>query len=409
MINKWKRIDWSIVIILLFFMGLSICLIHSGIAAWPKFKGSDTRMLFYYILGFFVFFGILLVDYRILIKYHMYIFAGGILLLVSVLFIGSEVNGAKGWIKIPGVGLNLQPAELFKLILILTLGALLAKKSKLGLSFWRDIVPLGLVTMIPFGMVMAQNDIGNALSYLVILLGMLWVGNIKYSHTLIILVIFTATFYGGVKAYINYHDDIATALEKSGKAHWLKRIDPWLMPETASSDASYHTRNAKLAIASGGMFGKGYMKGSMVQSALVPYTYSDSIIVVVGEEFGFIGVSVLILLYFILIYRLILIALECRDRAGPLIITGIVAMFLYQIFENIGMFIGLMPLTGITLPFISYGGTSLIINMVSLALVMSIRLYGQDVDDIPLPSANKKLDQTLLKSLMSRWSGQSEQ
>ncbi|GGH32649.1 FtsW/RodA/SpoVE family cell cycle protein [Paenibacillus segetis] len=396
MISKWKRIDWSIVIILLLFMGISVCLIHSGIAAWPKFKGSDTRMVFYYILGFICFFGVILIDYRILLKYHVFIFMAGMLLLVVVLFIGAELNGAQGWIKIPGIGLNLQPAELFKIVLILSLAALLMKKSKLGLSFWKDIVPLALVTLIPFALVMKQNDIGNGLAYLIILVGMLWVGNIKYSHTLIILGLVTLTFYGGVKTYISHHDEIVAALEKTNKAHYLNRIDPWLLPSEASEDASYHTRNAKLAIASGGMFGKGYMKGDMVQSAMVPYTYSDSIIVVVGEEFGFVGISVLILLYFILIYRLILIALECRERAGPLIITGIVAMFLYQIFENIGMFIGLMPLTGITLPFISYGGTSLILNMVSLALVLSIKLYGQEVDDFPLPVESKKQDRVMI-------------
>lgn len=396
MINKWKRIDWSIVIILLLFMGISVLLIHSGIAAWPKFKGSDTRMIFYYILGFIIFFGVVLIDYRVLLKYHLFIYAGGMLLLVIVLFIGAEVNGAQGWIKIPGIRLSLQPAELFKIILILSLAALLKKKSKLGLSFWKDIVPLTLVTLIPFVMVMKQNDIGNALAYLIILVGMLWMGNIKYSHTLIIVVLFTLTFYGGVKTYVSHHDEIVAALEKTNKAHWLNRIDPWLLPSEASEDASYHTRNAKLAIASGGMFGKGYMKGDMVQSAMVPYTYSDSIIVVVGEEFGFVGISVLILLYFILIYRLILIALECRERAGPLIITGIIAMFLYQIFENIGMFIGLMPLTGITLPFISFGGTSLIINMVSLAIVLSIKLYGQELDDLPLPVESKKQDRGLI-------------
>ncbi len=116
------------------------------------------------------------------------------------------------------------------------------------------------------------------------------------------------------------------------------------------------------------------MNGSSVQLALVPYTYSDSIIVVVAEEFGFVGVAVVLLLYFFLIYRLIIIALDCRSREGSIIIIGIISMFLYQIFENIGMFLGLMPLTGITLPFISYGGSSLLINMVSLGLVISIQI-----------------------------------
>ncbi len=171
------------------------------------------------------------------------------------------------------------------------------------------------------------------------------------------------------------------------RSHWVERLDPWLVPEKATAKASYHTKNAKLAIASGGMMGKGFLQGTSVQSGRVPYTYADSIFVVVAEEFGFVGSSVLLLLYFILIHRMILISLECRDRAGPYLIVGIVSMLLYQIFENIGAFLGIMPLTGITLPFISYGGTSLLINMASIGLVMSIKVHGQELeDDLPQPS-----------------------
>lgn len=141
------------------------------------------------------------------------------------------------------------------------------------------------------------------------------------------------------------------------------------------------------------MTGEGYMKGETVQSERVPLTYSDSIFVVIAEEFGFIGSSALLLLYFVLIHRLILISLESREASGPFLIVGIVAMLLYQIFENIGMFIGLMPLTGITLPFISYGGTSLLINMASIGVAMSIRIYGQEKEEdnpVPAPSSSSR-------------------
>lgn len=139
------------------------------------------------------------------------------------------------------------------------------------------------------------------------------------------------------------------------------------------------------------MSGEGYLEGSSVQNNMVPYLYSESIFVQIAEEFGFVGSAVLLLLYFILIHRLILIALVSRDRAGPFLIVGIVAMLLYQILENIGAYIGLMPLTGITLPFISFGGTSILINMASMGIAMSVLLYGQDMEeDLPMlasPSA----------------------
>ncbi|HEY2491913.1 MAG TPA: FtsW/RodA/SpoVE family cell cycle protein [Paenibacillus sp.] len=392
LLSKWKKIDWMIVVILLIFMVISVALVHSGISAWPKFEGSDKRMVFYYLAGFICFFGMFLLDFRLLLKYHWFVLAVGLFLLVIVLFIGDTVNGAKGWIEIPGVGLNIQPAEFFKLVLIISLTALLGQRNKMKLAFWQDIVPLSLFALIPFGIVMKQNDTGNALSYLVILLGVLWIGKLKYSHSIIILLILAASLVVGIKSYIAFHDQIVTYLESTDKEHWLNRIDPWLLPDEASSDASYHTRNALVAIASGGMLGEGYMKGPYVQSGFVPYTYSDSIIVVVAEEFGFIGVSVLVLLYFILIYRLIIIALECKRREGPILIVGIIAMLLYQIFENIGMFIGLMPLTGITLPFISFGGSSLLINMISIGLVISIQLYGQEEDEWVATHLYKKVD-----------------
>lgn len=228
---------------------------------------------------------------------------------------------------------------------------------------------------------MAQNDLGNALGYVVILAVVFWIGNMRLKHVLITLTIVGVAFFGFVKAYAFYHDEVFTFLEKIKREHWAERIDPWLVPEKATSKASWHTKNAGLAIGSGGIIGKGYLQGTSVQSGRVPYTYSDSIFVVIAEEFGFVGASVLILLYFILVHRMVLIALTCRDRAGPVIIVGIIGMLLYQVFENVGAFLGLMPLTGITLPFISYGGTSLLINMACIGVVMSIKLYGQEEED----------------------------
>lgn len=392
MLMKLKKIDYTIVMILLLLMGISIAVLYSATSD-TQYHGYHLRMLMYYVLGFAAFFAVSIVDFRIFIKYSLYIYLGGLGLLVLVMFIGNTYHNATGWMTIPIINQSFQPAEFFKLPLVMFLGYLLYRKRKTGLSFWRDVVPVCAVTFVPFVLVIAQNDLGNALSYLVILAGMLWIGNVKYMHALIAAVIFSSAVIGGISAYKIYHDKIYDFLVDIGREHWINRLDPWLLPEKASKDASYHTRNAKLAIASGGMTGEGYMKGETVQSERVPFTYSDSIFVVIAEEFGFLGSSVLLLLYFVLIHRLILISLECKDRAGPFLIVGIVAMFLYQIFENVGMFIGLMPLTGITLPFISYGGTSLLINMASIGLAMSIRIYGQEIDEehpVP-PSAYSRL------------------
>ncbi|GIO33158.1 MULTISPECIES: FtsW/RodA/SpoVE family cell cycle protein [Paenibacillus] len=387
MLQKLKKVDYVVVFILLIFMGVSIMAIYS-VTTGTKFAGSHIKMLYFYILAFVVFFGLVLLDYKVLVKYALYIYLFGILLLIAVNFIGSDVNGAQGWIKFGGF--SLQPAELFKLILIIFLTYLLMKRPKAKLSLWRDVLPIGGLTFIPFALVMVQNDLGNALSYILILLGLLWIGNIKFLHAFLALVILAAVAVAGIFSYIHFHDNIEKFLKNIGREHWTERIDPWLVPDKATAKASYHTKNAKLAIASGGMMGEGYMQGTSVQSGRVPYTYSDSIFVEIAEEFGFVGSSVVLLLYFILIHRMILICLECRDRAGPLLIVGVISMMLYQIFENIGAFIGLMPLTGITLPFISYGGTSLLINVASIGIVMSVRVHGHEVsEDIVSPAPQK--------------------
>lgn len=376
MLTKWKHTDWTLIVVLMMMMGICIPVVHSAVANSDKFRGLDTQMIFYYILGFGVVFLMTLVDYRLYTKYFWAVYALGMLLLLLTLTpLGQTQNGAQGWLKIGPVGM--QPAELFKLALVITIASLLARKNKDKLGFFADVIPIGLVAFLPFAVVMVQNDLGNALSYVLILLGLLWIGNLKFMHALIIFVLGAGLLFGGIKGYVTYHDQVTDFMANTLKrAHWLDRIDPWLMPEEASRDASWQTKNGKYAIAGGGMMGQGFMQGEMIQNpagSMVPYTYSDSIIVVIGEEFGFVGISLLLLLYFIMIHRMIVIALECRDRVGSYIIVGIIAMFMYQIFENIGMFMGLMPLTGITLPFISYGGTSLLINMASIGVVMSIR------------------------------------
>ncbi|WP_340014711.1 FtsW/RodA/SpoVE family cell cycle protein [Paenibacillus sp. FSL K6-1318] len=406
MLHKFKKIDYSIVFILVILMGISILSIYSTTFGRPKLEALPKSAVIFYILGFVVFFGMSMINYKFIIKNYLYIYGVGMLLLIFVMFFGKEYYGAKGWLSIFGV--SLQPAELFKLCLIVFLSAFLARKKNRPLYFGRDVIPISLCVLPPLLLVLLQNDLGNALSYVVILVGLLWIGNIKFTHALIGFMIAVAAFIGGTQAYIHYHDEIVKFLNGIGRSHWADRFDPWLVPELTSRDVLWQTYNAKLAIGSGGITGKGYMEGTTIQSNRVPLAYADSIFVQIGEEFGFIGASVLLLLYFILIHRLVLIALECKDRAGPYLIVGIIAMLLYQIFVNIGPFIGLMPLTGITLPFISSGGTSIMINMISMGIVMSIKVHTEENEDI-LGSAEQPSITDLVKKLLRRKPSQQEQ
>ncbi|WP_128103801.1 FtsW/RodA/SpoVE family cell cycle protein [Paenibacillus sp. DCT19] len=381
MLRMLKKMDGIILFVLLLLMGISIAAVYSGTQTDSTLSNHHIKTLQFYIAGFIVVIGMGLINYKLIVKYAFYLYVIGNILLLLANFVGGSVNNANGWLKL-GDTFSFQPAELFKMILILFLAHLIMKRKGRELGFWRDIVPIGCWTFIPFALVMIQNDLGNALGYVVILAAVLWIGNIKLKHALIGITIIGVAFFGFVKSYVTYHEEIFTFLEKVDREHWAERIDPWLVPEKATAKATWHTKNAGLAIGSGGIIGKGYLQGTSVQSGRVPYTYSDSIFVVIAEEFGFVGGAVLLLLYFVLIHRMVLISLECKDRAGPVIIVGIIGMLLYQVFENIGAFLGLMPLTGITLPFISYGGTSLLINMACIAIAMSIKLYGPEDEDV---------------------------
>ncbi|MDN4070956.1 FtsW/RodA/SpoVE family cell cycle protein [Paenibacillus vini] len=377
MFFKLKKVDWPMVGILLVFMVFSTLLVRSAIAPYEtQFRAYDLKTLGFYIVGFIVVFAMALVDYRTLLKYSWYIYGGGCFLLVLVFLFAPEINGARSWFMIPG-GLQFQPAELVKIILILTTAYMLGQRNGQQLRFRRDIIPISAVTLLPFILVLIQPDLGNAIIYLVVLVAMLWIGNTKYSHVLIGLTVVIAALIAFVTIFNTYNVQIHDYLEQHKKLHWYQRINTFINPDQASSDDKHQSSYAKIAIGSGGLTGDGYLQGELKNKKFVPYPYSDSIFVVVGEEFGFLGSALLLLIYFLFIYRMILIALHCIDKRGAYMIVGIAAMFLFQIFENVGMMIGLMPITGITLPFISYGGTSLLINMLCIGLVFSIKLHQE--------------------------------
>nr|WP_275983931.1 FtsW/RodA/SpoVE family cell cycle protein [Paenibacillus hamazuiensis] len=361
---------------MLILMAISGLLVYSATVDDPKIGFDLKKMLIIDGIAVLAFLGVTFIDYRIMMKIAPYLYITGIALLVAVYLFGVEKNKAKSWFKLFG-NLEFQPAELVKLLLIIALAAFLARKKGENLKFITGVVPVGVLTFVPFILVLIQPDLGNAIIFLVIFIGMLWIGNIKYTHFLVGL----ALAVGGIALFLylfsHFHDPIKEFLVSKEKGHWVARIDTFLDPNSATSDERYQVENATKAIGSGALFGEKYLHGSSVHRGYIPYAYSDSIFVVVGEEFGFMGASVLLLLYFVLIYRMILISLQCGDHGGSFIITGIVSMFVFQIFENIGMLIGIMPLTGITLPFISYGGTSLMINMMSMGLVMSIKVHQE--------------------------------
>lgn len=370
MIKNLKHIDIQVIAILLVFMGISTAVILSATQG-TIYSGFHIKNVIFYIAGFFVMLAVATFDYRLVISQSKWIYAFGIVLLVFLFFFGVTRNGATSWFNL-GI-FYFQPAELVKLTIILALARYLSLKEGEPLKLIRDIIPLLVLVLIPFFLVLMQPDLGNAIIYFVILVGMLWVGNMRLSHFLIGFGAMVVALVIFIYMFVNNQDLLMKYVQLA--PHQAERIQTFIDPMSDPKGAGYQVNQSIMAIGSGQLFGFGFLEGSSIRKGFIPYPYSDSIFVVIGEEYGFIGASFLILLYFLLIYRMIMIALTSEEMSGSYIIVGIISMFVFQIFENIGMLLGIMPLTGITLPFISYGGSSLLINMISIGLVLSIKIH----------------------------------
>lgn len=376
LLMKLKRLDLTILFLLFLFMIVSYFIVDSATMNNPDLQGNARKQLYFFIAGFLMLLCVALFDYRYILKYAWVTYVVGILLLVGLFIFTKPIYGARGWYNLGAM--KFQPAELMKFALITTVSAFMVKRKGEQLGFLRDVVPIGLIGMLPFAIITALPDLGNAVILIVIMIGLYWIGNIKISHVLIGITSIGLVVGGFLFAFLNYHEPVSKLMVNMGGNHWVERIDTFLdvkeRKDTQGKD--YQAIQGKAAIANGSLSGEGYKKGPYVQGGNVPVTYSDAIFVVVAEEFGFVGSSLLLMLYFFLIYRMIVIAMECRDRGGGYLIIGIVSLYVFQIFQNIGMFIGLMPITGITLPFVSYGGTSLVINLVAMGLVLSAKIHG---------------------------------
>nr|WP_242069371.1 FtsW/RodA/SpoVE family cell cycle protein [Paenibacillus dendritiformis] len=308
-------------------------------------------------------------DYTMLMGPVAYVLYGiGIALLLLVMFVGENINGAVRWLSIGSF--QLQPSELIKIATVLVAADLLHKRSGRTLRLVPDLLPIGAVFFVPTFLIMKQPDLGTALVFVGVLLAMLWMGNIRTSQMALLLGAIAVAIGAICWLYYADHDLLA----KLVKPHQMSRIQTFLDP-ASDPDKSWHVNNAMHAIGSGGLGGD---SGFYIERGYIPYAYSDSIYVVIGEKYGFLGSSTLLLLYF-LIYRMMLISRASRDLAGSYLVIGLAGMLVFQIFVNIGMHIGLVPLTGLSLPFISYGGSSLLVNMVSIGLVLSVQIHKDDV------------------------------
>ncbi len=358
-LSSFRDFDWVLLGFVLVLSVISVLEIKSA-TVHTKFHGFDQKQLGFLGVGLVLMFLISLIDYHRLIDIVHWAYGISIVALLAVLAFGTKVLGGRRWIKFPG-GIHFQPSEWVKLVLIVAIARYFWGLAGKELS-WTDIAKAFALVCIPMLMVLKQPDLGTSLTYLPILVCGLFLGGIRFKQAAIILLAITLLGVGAWKS------------GKHLKPYQQARINAFLNPDTDPRGSGYQIRQSLIAVGSGGIWGKGANKGTQTQGDFLPIPYTDFIFAAFCEEHGFIGALGVLLLYFLILMRLIQNAQTASDLPGTFIIMGVVAVIIFQIAVNIGMVVGLMPVTGIPLPLMSYGGSSILFTFLALGIVMNIRM-----------------------------------
>jgi rod shape determining protein RodA len=358
--SSYRDFDWTLLVLLGILSVISVLEIKSA-TAMTKFHGFDHKQIEFLLVGVVMMFVISAVDYHRLIDISNWLYGVFLLLLVAVKIVGTSVLGAKRWIKFPG-GIHFQPSEWMKLVLILLLARFFWSRTGRPLS-WSDILKSFALVLVPLLIVFKlQRDFGTSLTYLPILVVMLFLAGLTWRQAGILLLSFSL---------------LTGAVLKSGKVlkpYQVQRLTSFINPGDDPRGSGYQVLQSKIAVGSGGIWGKGTNQGTQTQGDFLPIPYTDFIFAALSEEHGFIGAVLVLLLYFLILMRLVQNAQTAKDVPGSLIIMGVVAVLTFQIAVNVGMVVGLMPVTGIPLPLLSYGGSSVIFAFLAIGIVMNIRM-----------------------------------
>lgn len=354
----YYRLDKVIVFvsIILFLIGL-LCLYS---ASYTKGTLSSRELVFkqilWFLLGCVPFMVVVLVEYQRIVDLGFLLYGFAILLLILVLLLGRERLGAQRWLTISGF--SFQPSEFTKIVYIIAMSSYLGR-IRIRIQEFRYVAGSLIISAVPFIFILIQPDLGTAVILLPVLFAMLFVAGAKVRHLVYL------ALSGFLLMPLFWH---------LLKEYQKKRLLVFLNPNIDPLGAGYTIIQSKIAIGSGGLWGKGWLSGTQNLLNFLPERHTDFIFSVVGEEWGFIGSMVLLFLYFILIKRGIRIAEDTTEIYGKLISTGIVTMLAFQIIVNISMTVGLMPVVGLPLPLLSYGGSSMWTTMVGIALLLNIKM-----------------------------------
>lgn len=354
---SFRDFDWLLLSLVLLLSVVSILEIYSA-TLHTKFVGFHTKQIFWLISGLVAMFVLSLVNYHRLIDVVHWVYAFCLISLIAVLAVGQRVLGAKRWIKLPG-GVHFQPSEWVKLVLIVAVARYFANLSGKELT-WGDIAKAGFMVGVPMLLVLKQPDLGTSLTYVPVLLMGLFLGGVRWKQALILLL--------GASILV------VPVWFKVLKPYQKQRLTSFLNPDTDPRGSGYQVKQSLIAVGDGGVLGRGATKGTQTQGDFLPIPYTDFIFAAFAEEHGFVGAVFVLLIYFLILMRLIQNAQTAADLPGTFLIMGVVAVLIFQIAVNVGMVVGLMPVTGIPLPLMSYGGSSVLFTFLALGMVMNVRM-----------------------------------
>jgi len=351
-----RDFDWTMFFVVMIICGLGVLQIFSAThdTVW---QGSWWKQVIYIVPGILLMWIATNVDYHAPMQHIYPLYIGSIVLLAAVLLIGKQAFGSTRWIALPA-GVHLQVSEFAKIAIIFLVARFLTELNKDELEL-RDLLKLGGMILLPMALIAKEPDLGTALTYIPILAIGVFLAGMPWKYWLALAVIALVVL---PVAFATLHD------------YQKARIVSFLDPERDPKGTGYQLIQSKIAVGAGGTWGKGVTKGSQTQLRFLPVPHTDFIFSAFAEEHGFVGVMVAMVLYFILLMQIVQNAQTAPDRAGMYVCMGVGALLLFHILVNVGMVVGRMPVTGIPLPLMSYGGSSIWSTFLMLGVVNSVRV-----------------------------------
>lgn len=352
---SWKDSDWVLIGVLILITGMGIVQIYSTTDG-TRFAGAHVRQIYWVLLGISVLLVACFTDYHTLLNYAPWFYLGVLGLLVVTLLMGDEIMGARRWIQVGGQ--SFQISEVTKLAVILLLARFFGEFQTGEVTFV-DLVKVAIAVGIPAVLIALQPDLGTALTLVPIALVALFLAGLRLRY-------FAVMFLAGLLALpVGMH-----FLKPYQKA----RIATFLNPEADPKNSGYQVVQSKIAVGSGQLWGKGTQQGTQTQLRFLPVPHTDFIFAAYAEEHGFFGVLLALLLFFIALLRLVETAQTAPDASGMFLAAGVLAVLSFQILVNVGMVVGYLPVTGIPLPLMSYGGSSVLFTCLAIGMVNSVRI-----------------------------------